>query len=363
MIDMKNKLFALMTECTDLQSYVEASAKLLACPYWIMDAGFSLIAISHQPDALTIYDRFLKHTSVMDSLERWKEKGVLAEENHRVPMVFHDELLGCDVMILDIFVKDTGIGRMTVILANAVSEEDVMEVAQGASIYLRNSLNDHNRDTYHQAFASLLRREDVEMCAKVLVDSPLLLEPPYQVVCVGSYSRDVLFAYAKYMNDYDEGLIPVVTGGYLYALVSKKHPFRSLEKIQGYQSSFVFENLEDLSSYGIQARFAYEQKEKIEDCYVRFVGNILTKQVSLTSLVLPEVKACVKYDEMYHTAYFDTLCMYMECGFSKQETAKRMNVHLNTIKYRLAQMQELFHIPFQTKRSELVMACQMQKIL
>ncbi len=359
---MKKELFEAITSCTDLQAYVEVSAKMIHCPYWIMDSGFSVIAISHHPDAVEVYNRFVKHTSVMKSIQRWEAYGIFANQNHRTPMVFYDDLLGTKLMILDIFVKKEAIGRMTIILEEELDEALALEVAEGASVYLRTSINDHNRDTYHQAFASLLRGEDLETCAGVLSQMPFGLLPPYQVICIGHVNRDTLFGYAKYINEMDEKLIPVVTGGSLYVLTSKAHSFHRLEsQFASGQYSFPFTDLMDTRSYGLQAKFAYEKKKPIADCYLDWISYLLGQETSLQSLLLPEVKACIAYDEEYHTEYFSTLQTYIRCGFSKQAAAKEMNVHLNTVKYRIQQMKALFQIDFERNRVELILSCELLK--
>ena len=48
---------------------------------------------------------------------------------------------------------------------------------------------------------------------------------------------------------------------------------------------------------------------------------------------------------------------YFRNGENKQKTAQAMNLHLNTVKYRLAQLQKLFSINVDEDREELFLSC------
>ncbi len=357
----KEQILDAILKAKNLQEYVDITAKQINCPYWVMNEGFELVAISHIPNALHIYNDFVKNTSLMESLKRWETYDIFSQEPHRDPMRFKDDYLDKEIMILDAVYHEIPMGRITLFPNRLTKKEDVMLMVEGICVYLRNQVSDQNRDTYHQAFASLLRGEEVEICANVLQEKPLALKPPYQIACIASGNRDKLFGYVTYLQERDEKIIPVVTGGYLYALISKDHSISKWEsQFNHIGISYAFDDLQKTMSYGIQAKYI---QENISDKFnlIKYTRYLLEQNIDLESLICPKVKECMKYDHKYQTQYFDTLYTYLMNAESKQATARQLDVHINTIKYRLGQIESLFNIDFERDRMELLLSCLIEK--
>ena len=70
--------------------------------------------------------------------------------------------------------------------------------------------------------------------------------------------------------------------------------------------------------------------------------------------VFPQIRA---YDREHGTEYERTLRTYELSMRSKEDTADRLNIHKNTLKYRLERIEELFHLPLDDAWTALNLLC------
>lgn len=70
-----------------------------------------------------------------------------------------------------------------------------------------------------------------------------------------------------------------------------------------------------------------------------------------------ELEAVRRYDAQHGTNYMETLRAFSLGMFRKKEVAKRLHIHVNTLSYRLAQIQDLFGIGSDTMREQIRLTC------
>lgn len=70
--------------------------------------------------------------------------------------------------------------------------------------------------------------------------------------------------------------------------------------------------------------------------------------------VMPRIRA---YDREHGTEYEKTLRTYALCMRAREETAARLNIHKNTLKYRLERIVELFDLPVEDSWTALNLLC------
>lgn len=70
-----------------------------------------------------------------------------------------------------------------------------------------------------------------------------------------------------------------------------------------------------------------------------------------------ELEAVRRYDAQHGTGYMETLRAYSLGMFRKKEVASRLHIHVNTLSYRLAQIQDLFGIGSETMREQIRLTC------
>lgn len=351
----KEQLLSIVLQCSTLQEYVERAARECSCPFWVMDIWYHLRAISHHPDTMNIYNQFVRNASLMDSLRRWEKFHIVTDETHSSPIRFFDDQLQKDVIIIDVPDHGNVVGRATFFPEHEISDSDIQLIADGLRIYLRNAQTSPVYDPYHQAFENLLADRDIEASVSLLSDPALHLKPSFRVHCISGQPGDYLTGSASYINDVDAMLLPVMFRNSLYFLSSAlhksdlvKHEFSSMGV------SLPFEELQMVFHYAMQAKYLADHPgADLTD----WLYSLLEEKTDPACLILPEVRECIRYDDLYQTQYFATMLNYFRNGENKQKTAQAMNLHLNTVKYRLAQLQKLFSINVDEDREELFLSC------
>jgi len=112
--------------------------------------------------------------------------------------------------------------------------------------------------------------------------------------------------------------------------------------------SYPFRNLFHLPLYLEQANIALEdaQARKIpvsycSDCVLSYTRDIIHKNHGV-DLEHPVLKQIRKYDEIHGTPFYDTLRIYILEERSIQRSAAALNIHKNTLLYRLRRLSDLF---------------------
>lgn len=77
-----------------------------------------------------------------------------------------------------------------------------------------------------------------------------------------------------------------------------------------------------------------------------------------------KVMEICRYDAEKETDYFNTLYVYLNSRFSLNETAQTLNIHRNTVVYRVRQLSERFHIDFDSAEEcfRMNLSCHVYKI-
>ena len=72
----------------------------------------------------------------------------------------------------------------------------------------------------------------------------------------------------------------------------------------------------------------------------------VSKMMPLENLFSPHYMYMCAHDRQFGTAYGPTLVAYLECGFDPAKTAARMNLHRNTVVYRIKRIEDIFRFDF-----------------
>ncbi len=75
------------------------------------------------------------------------------------------------------------------------------------------------------------------------------------------------------------------------------------------------------------------------------------------SFIHPAVFAMRDYDARHGTEYYETMRVFSMTMHNKDQTASQLNVHRNTLLYRLGRIAELFELPFEDERVALNILC------
>lgn len=153
--------------------------------------------------------------------------------------------------------------------------------------------------------------------------------------------------------------VVVMRGTYLVLLsnmkkgTDKKSFINSIEKIASKYDIKVgisdkFCDILNLKKYYKQAKLALKygedtMPEKIIYDFTAMMLEILLKEskAELNIFELNDIKLLYDYDARENTEYTKTLRIYMKCGMDKEYTRNVLNIHRNTLAYRLVKIEEI----------------------
>lgn len=126
--------------------------------------------------------------------------------------------------------------------------------------------------------------------------------------------------------------------------------------------SNCFYSLTSIGTYYRQCGIAHrlgaaENRDRVvylyRDYYIRYMLEICQKQEPAEMLLLPELFRLKEHSAKDGGELMITLKTYLSCGRSKSRTARALYIHLNTVKYRIAQAQELLGLDIEKDDNSL----------
>lgn len=347
--------FELITTCEDLDSFIDACGKHFGNPLWIMDNAYHLLAYSHTPDSYVYIEDFTSGKT-MGHIKEWLESGLFQKVtgNHG-PVYIHDDSFDKDMVVLNVIFQDRIVGKLSIVLDHPMDVKNTLNIAQGASIYLRSYLTTTN-NTLEQALILLLQNDDDSeaIAHRILSEELYHKQATYQIVCVETKEKHRFEIYSAFISDLRRECPYILSTlfrnrCFLLVPVNSHIPKHLCTADMRFGYSLPFDQLHVVANYADQAEFALqtgsEQIEKFEDHYLNFAKAALHAQIkNEEAYIMPEIRRMIDYDEKYHTEYYKTFVTYLSNAESKHRTSEILGVHLNTVKYRLSQMTELFSI-------------------
>ncbi len=83
----------------------------------------------------------------------------------------------------------------------------------------------------------------------------------------------------------------------------------------------------------------------------------LVEKRDVAAFIPPELMAVREYDKAHGTSFMETLRTYSLGLFHKRQAAKALHIHVNTLTYRLEQVEELFSLGSETQKDQLRLVC------
>ena len=119
---------------------------------------------------------------------------------------------------------------------------------------------------------------------------------------------------------------------------------------RGYRigKSFLFSDLLKCKQMAGQAELAiaygrHHTDEKVID-FRKDSVSILMHQGNSDLFVHPVIQEIRQYDEINHTDYIETLTVWLNSAMDDAASAQKLDIHRNTLYYRMHRISELFHI-------------------
>lgn len=353
----KHELFEIIVKAKTLQEFVDACANKINNPIWIMDGAYRLMAQSHEPSSEE-YLKDFKAGKTMEKVDRWVDSGLLVKVSGNLnPVRLRDTFYDEDVVIMDVFSDRRPIGKMTIILHEQVTDEDVICISDAASVYLR-AQNPTPGSTLEQGLALLLQdtAESESTGRKILESAGYEGKPPYSLLVVNTEAKGrtaILNAFMADLRNTDPVIICGIISNRGYILICDGHeiPRKLVKKNIRMGHSLPFESLQHVKTYAFQAeaalRLGQGKDEYFSDHYGDYLKECLGADMNHPeAFIMPEIRQVLDYDNAYKTEYFVTLKRYVYLMCSKQKTAEDLGIHINTVKYRISQLEKVFGIDF-----------------
>lgn len=151
--------------------------------------------------------------------------------------------------------------------------------------------------------------------------------------------KNSVFALVQSQNeltDMESYLAPILPSVQQYNLtigISNELPSVDFMREAGYQARKALQLGEVIHPDKLYYRYA--------DYTLHYMMELCLKNENLNALCPPGLHKLIAYGQENGTELMDTLRIYLRNGRSKAETAKKLFVHVNTVKYRIAQIQEI----------------------
>jgi hypothetical protein len=344
-------LFETLLNEPDLQGFLNAAAKETGNPMWIMDETYHVLAASVKPSARKYLTDFRSKERIAEHVNEWLDNGLLLTMAERTkPLRLHDSTYDADLIVADVIHDGRRYAKVTVILKHEMSGSEVSCICRCFAVYMRSA--SAAGSVSEQAFALLLQKDEAseKTGLRMLRDGGWKGKPPYRIVCVESDAEDRagrLQAFTQAIKVMNVDIVMAIVSNRACGLLYGKQSLKRLLK-KGLRAgySLPFEKLESVYAYADQAASALKLSERkevfFEDVEGEYIRHVLAERTDLKTLVNPAVRRMHDYDAAYETEYYRTLKTYYENGLSKQKTADCLKIHINTVKYRLSQVQNLF---------------------
>ena len=221
-----------------------------------------------------------------------------------------------------------------------------------------------DRASVHQTVRSVLRQLlEGEKLPEIVVGKMLKqasLEDPFALVLCQSMTIQNYTMHNILVDEMAGEGIPLAgcdIDDRIAMLISEKNIGRLVNGIQRHmpQGSFKagvsmpFQRVSDLGLALSQARFALESEAAGEVRYCRELAlayelDVLRSQPMTQSLLHPAVMTLLRYDEEHDAELWLTLREFLYSMCSQSTAARKLHVHLNTLKYRLSRIVELTEV-------------------
>lgn len=278
-----------------------------------------------------------------------------------------------------VFFKDKILGHYAIMLGERPLQKDDMEIAEmfvdTLSTIMRIEETDSlgNESLYSSCLSDLL--EDASPTALKSMSAVHIqgaLSPPYLLLAIpveqnaGTYSFATAVLLPYFSENIPEGIATLFEGCIVllinenqfdehYSIITPQNRLHSM--LNQYKLtagiSTAFQGLENCKMYYNQALLTAKLVEREPDGkrYNRF-NDFMPRQVFLSivehidadTFVAKEIQQIEQYDTENNSEYYNTLKEYLLCFCRKDVAAKNLNIHRNSLQYRISRISELFGI-------------------
>lgn len=358
----------------DLDIFLNKLEKHYRAAFWVMDNAFNLKGASHR--AKNLFDEWTESKAIIKIIESLQFEAVNQRLNHQECLQHYSKVTGTTSYIGDCVVNHKRLAKVTCFYdeLSHITQADFLDCLKAITIFLQmNQQVSRYREERNNFFHNLLQipNPSQQFIDQNLYYHQIKLNKPYLLLAAtelgeegsvcGSlpyYLKILKTIFTNALFDSDDMMAIV----YVSAKDFKEH-FESLTKAcrQNKMKLLIGIPFEDEK----ETYFHYQQLKRLlnlspsaEDVswYREYViKDVLSEahpKVDLKSIVNLQVQKLYQYDKHNHTEYFET-AYYLVCkSYTQQEISKLLNIHINTLKYRMKQLERLFDLDLEKSKND-----------
>lgn len=373
----------------DIGIIAQTAYEIIGHPLSLVDVDYNVLSLLPNKkinDSLwdSMYEHQIVNYEMVLQLNTGKyQKGL---DEHK-DILFIDYGIGKEIPRIAATCKSNGVilGFLCVLYPDKDYSEDdfniIKIISQSISIYLANNGNSviPQKLSDHRIFMKNLFEENINTQEKLdrwLSQTQINSKPSYIVlstkVIPGSNDIVYLKQLRNILNNHSNNTYACVLDNNLFILCTNVKTLDSKTYVHSIPNYFdiihnfgfsigisnKFDNLLKLPAYKYQASRSFDlnnhdepSKYFYEDYIVSDIFAYAKEGMSSHQYFNPILSSLKKYDQKNNSEYFSTLKTYLLCFCDSNETTKQLNIHRNTLLYRLKKIEEI--TGYQLKHKQL----------
>lgn len=376
-----------------IKPIVETAHDLFDAPIYVVDyAGRCICQVPNKYIGEASWDAYVdnKSPSLTDHLQAQKYYKENKETDKNIVYINNEKLVGSPYLMGQFYDNGVIAGHFGIFIWDRSPEEADYEIAELLSKILSsfysNQLNHNNKYLLHYEYILHLLggKSPQEAFISSNWEMSTILKPEYVVLVspINEIYTNISFSHCvcDYISNNFKGTFPVVYDNNIVILScgllnnSKDYYQNIIKAITDCLASYnyitgiscKFDDIKDLRAYFMQALVTVNTGTKIDPGQGTYfyedyaplqiflpVSEFPSPEVWLHPMVI-EIK---NHDEKYNTEYSKTLKKYILSSKDKKLSAKKLNIHINTLNYRLDRMFDLFKITEMSDQDFLHITC------
>lgn len=371
--ERKEAILNALIDRKGIQYLTDIAAEMLGNPMLLYDISGKVLSYSNSSGDEEIWKQLLHEDNLIAEYTKITEEAGIFEKllNSDEPLISKlpfspYRMMGCRVRD-----KDGPIGIVTIVEKNPFGEgdNDLLVIICKSILFemLYSERTAMQSVPYFSIFKDIIEKTATE---QVIIErcrvSGISFPKAMQLVAVKSIDlRNSLSLYlmrdtlihtlpaSSFCIIYDESLISVLDKKYVTPDL-----IRTIQSVVGGSDTRIgisrpFDSIFDLSAAFSEMLAIQRVYQKLEvDSLVIYYEDILlyhfmelaSQGNDIEQFCRPEIRMMEEYDRKYNASLKESVEMYLESGRNVQQAAKKMNIHKNTLRYRLERAEELFDI-------------------
>ena len=372
-VERKEAILNALIDRKGIQHLTDAASRVLGNPMLLYDMSGKVLATSQCPGDEEIWDQLLHEGNLITEYTRIVEKAGIFEQLvscdapviSKLPFSSY-RMMGCRVRD-----KDGPIGIVGVVERTPFGsdDEDLLVIVCKSILFemLYSERTAMQSVPYFSIFKDIIEKASTE---QVIIERCRVsgLSFPKSMQLIAVKSADLRSSLSLYlMRDTLTNTLPasafcIIYDDSLISVVDKKYVTRdlikSIQAVVGGSDTRIgisrpFDDIMNLSdAFGemLAIQRVYQKLEVdsliiyYEDILLYHFMELASHGADLERFCRPEIRRIEEYDQKYGTSLKESVEAYLESGRNIQRAARKMNIHKNTLRYRLERVETIFEI-------------------